>query len=442
MEKKLRIGSLCVQAGYKAKNGEPIELPIIQSTTFKYDDSDEMAQLFDLKKEGYFYTRLQNPTNDAVASKIAALEGGVGCVLTSSGQAANFYALFNICEAGDHFVTSNEIYGGTFNLFGVTLKKLGIDCTFVSPEASDEEIQAAFRPNTKALFGETISNPGCAVLDIERFARIAHRNGVPLIVDNTFATPVNCRPFEWGADIVTHSTTKYMDGMATQVGGAVVDSGNFDWMACTHIDASSTLSSEGKGETKFPGLCTPDESYHGLTYVKAFGRMGFTTKLVAQLMRDLGSIPAPQNSFLLNLGLQTLHLRMAQHCKNAQRVAQFLHDNPKVAWVHYCGLKDDAHHELGQKYLPNGSCGVIAFGLKGDRETAIRWMDSLQMINIVTHVADARTCVLHPASHTHRQLSDEQLRQAGVAPDLIRLSVGIEDVEDILDDIKQALQKI
>ena len=442
MEKKLRIGSLCVQAGYKAKNGEPIELPIIQSTTFKYDDSDEMAQLFDLKKEGYFYTRLQNPTNDAVASKIAALEGGVGCVLTSSGQAANFYALFNICEAGDHFVTSNEIYGGTFNLFGVTLKKLGIECTFVSPEASDEEIQAAFRPNTKALFGETISNPGCAVLDIERFARIAHRNGVPLIVDNTFATPVNCRPFEWGADIVTHSTTKYMDGMATQVGGAVVDSGNFDWMACTHIDASSTLSSEGKGETKFPGLCTPDESYHGLTYVKAFGRMGFTTKLVAQLMRDLGSIPAPQNSFLLNLGLQTLHLRMAQHCKNAQRVAQFLHDNPKVAWVHYCGLKDDAHHELGQKYLPNGSCGVIAFGLKGDRETAIRWMDSLQMINIVTHVADARTCVLHPASHTHRQLSDEQLRQAGVAPDLIRLSVGIEDVEDILDDIKQALQKI
>ena len=442
MEKKLRIGSLCVQAGYKAKNGEPIELPIIQSTTFKYDDSDEMAQLFDLKKEGYFYTRLQNPTNDAVASKIAALEGGVGCVLTSSGQAANFYALFNICEAGDHFVTSNEIYGGTFNLFGVTLKKLGIECTFVSPEASEEEIQQAFRPNTKALFGETISNPGCAVLDIERFARIAHRNGVPLIVDNTFATPVNCRPFEWGADIVTHSTTKYMDGMATQVGGAVVDSGNFDWMACTHIDASSTLSSEGKGETKFPGLCTPDESYHGLTYVKAFGRMGFTTKLVAQLMRDLGSIPAPQNSFLLNLGLQTLHLRMAQHCKNAQRVAQFLHDNPKVAWVHYCGLKDDAHHELGQKYLPNGSCGVIAFGLKGDRETAIRWMDSLQMINIVTHVADARTCVLHPASHTHRQLSDEQLRQAGVAPDLIRLSVGIEDVEDILDDIKQALQKI
>ena len=427
MEKKLRRGSLCIHAGYKPQNGEPIELPIIQSTTFKYDDSDEMAQLFDLKKEGYFYTRLQNPTNDAVAAKIAALEGGVGCVLTSSGQAANFYALFNICQAGDHFVTSNEIYGGTYNLFGVTLKKLGIDCTFVSSDASEEEIQAAFRPNTKALFGETITNPGCAVLDIEKFARIAHKNGVPLIVDNTFATPVNCRPFEWGADIVTHSTTKYMDGLATQVGGCVVDSGNFDWMS---------------NAEKFPGLCTPDDSYHGLTYVKAFGKMGYTTKLVAQLMRDLGSIPAPQNSFLLNLGLQTLHLRMAQHCKNAQQVAEFLHDNEKVAWVHYSGLKDDPYYELAQKYLPNGSCGVIAFGLKGDRETAIKWMDSLEMINIVTHVADARTCVLHPASHTHRQLSDEQLREAGIAPDLIRLSVGIEDVEDILDDIKQALAKI
>jgi O-acetylhomoserine (thiol)-lyase len=427
MEKKLRQGSLCVHAGYKAKNGEPIELPIIQSTTFKYDDSDEMAKLFDLEKEGYFYTRLQNPTNDAVAAKIAALEGGVGAVLTSSGQAANFYALFNICEAGDHFITSNEIYGGTYNLFGVTLKKLGIDCTFISQEASDEEIQAAFRPNTKAMFGETISNPGCAVFDIERFAKIAHKNGVPLIVDNTFATPINCRPFEWGADIVTHSTTKYMDGMATQVGGCVVDSGNFDWLA--HAE-------------KFPGLCTPDESYHGLTYVKAFGKMGYTTKLVAQLMRDLGSIPAPQNSFLLNLGLQTLHLRVAQHCKNALRVAQFLHDHEKVAWVHYCGLPSDAYYELGQKYLPNGSCGVIAFGLKGTRETAIKWMDSLKMINIVTHVADARSCVLHPASHTHRQLSDEQLRQAGIAPDLIRLSVGIEDVEDILDDIRQGLEQI
>ena len=427
MEKKFRQGTLCVQAGYKAKNGEPIELPIIQSTTFKYDDSDEMAKLFDLEKEGYFYTRLQNPTNDAVAAKIAALEGGVGAVLTSSGQAANFYAVFNICEAGDHIVTSNEIYGGTYNLFGVTLKKLGIECTFVSQEASEDEIQAAFRPNTKALFGETISNPGCAVLDIEKFARIAHKNGVPLIVDNTFATPVNCRPFEWGADIVTHSTTKYMDGLATQVGGVVVDSGNFDWLA--HAE-------------KFPGLCTPDESYHGLTYVKAFGKMGYTTKLIAQLMRDLGSIPAPQNSFLLHLGLQTLHLRVAQHCKNAQRVAEFLNSNPKVAWVHYCGLPTDRAYALGQKYLPNGSCGVIAFGLKGDRATAIKWMDSLQMINIVTHVADARTCVLHPASHTHRQLSDEQLLEAGVAPDLIRLSVGIEDVEDILDDIRQALDQI
>ncbi len=427
MDKKLRQGSLCVHAGYKAKNGEPIELPIIQSTTFKYDDSDEMAKLFDLEKEGYFYTRLQNPTNDAVAAKIAALEGGVGAVLTSSGQAANFYAIFNICQAGDHFITSNEIYGGTYNLFGVTLKKLGIECTFISQEASDEEIQAAFRPNTKALFGETISNPGCAVFDIERFAKIAHKNGVPLVVDNTFATPVNCRPFEWGADIVTHSTTKYMDGLATQVGGVVVDSGNFDWLA--HAE-------------KFPGLCTPDESYHGLTYVKAFGKMGYTTKLVAQLMRDLGSIPGPQNAFLLHLGLQTLHLRMAQHCKNAQKVAEFLHDNEKVAWVHYCGLPTDKDYALGQKYLPNGSCGVIAFGLKGTRETAIKWMDSLEMINIVTHVADARTCVLHPASHTHRQLSDEQLREAGVAPDLIRLSVGIEDVEDILDDIKQALAKI
>ena len=330
MKKELRMASACVHAGYKAKNGEPIELPIIQSTTFKYDDSDEMAQLFDLKKEGYFYTRLQNPTNDAVAAKIAALEGGVGCVLTSSGQAANFYALFNICEAGDHFVTSNEIYGGTYNLFGVTLKKLGIDCTFVNPNASEEEIEAAFRPNTKALFGETISNPGCAVLDIERFARVAHKKGVPLIVDNTFATPVNCRPFEWGADIVTHSTTKYMDGMATQVGGAVVDSGNFPWL--DYAD-------------KFPGLCTPDESYHGLTYVKAFGKMGYTTKLVAQLMRDLGSMQSPQNAFLLNVGLETLHLRMPRHCENAQKVAEYLSANPDVAWVNYPGLKDSKYYE-------------------------------------------------------------------------------------------------
>lgn len=427
MKKNLKTATLCVQGGYQPKNGEPIEVPIIQSTTFKYDDSNEMAQLFDLKKEGYFYTRLQNPTNDAVAQKIAQLEGGVGCLLTSSGQAANFYAVFNICEAGDHVVASNEIYGGTYNLFGVTMRKLGIECTFVNPDASEEELQAAFRPNTKLLFGETISNPGCAVLDIEKFARVAHRNGVPLIVDNTFATPVNCRPFEWGADIVTHSTTKYMDGTTSQVGGAVVDSGNFDWMA--HAE-------------KFPGLCTPDESYHGLTYVKAFGKMGYTTKLVAQLMRDLGSIPAPMNSFILNLGLQTLHLRMAQHCKNAQAVAEFLHDDPRVAWVHYSGLKDDRYHERAMKYMPNGSCGVIAFGLKGDRDTAVKFMDSLQMINIVTHVADARSCVLHPASHTHRQLTDEQLKAAGIAPDLIRLSVGIEDVDDILDDIRQALDQV
>ena len=427
MNNKLKTASLCVQGGYKAGNGEPIELPIIQSTTFKYDNSEEMALLFDLKKDGYFYTRLANPTNDAVAAKIAQLEGGVGAVLTSSGQAANFYAVFNICEAGGHIIASNEIYGGTFNLFGVTMKKLGIDCTFVSPDASEEELQAAFRPNTRAMFGETISNPGCQILDIEKFASVAHRNGVPLIVDNTFATPVNCRPFEWGADIVTHSTTKYMDGLATQVGGAVVDSGNFDWMA---------------NAEKFPGRCTPDESYHGLTYVKDFGRMGYTTKLVSQLMRDLGSIPAPQNSFLLHLGLQTLHLRMAQHCRNAQAVAEFLQANPKVAWVHYCGLPDDPNHEKALKYLPNGSCGVLAFGLKGDRETAIKWMDSLEIINIVTHVADARTCVLHPASHTHRQLSEEQLKEAGVAPDLIRLSVGIEDIDDILADISQALDRI
>ena len=427
MKEKLSPATLCVQGGWKPKNGEARVLPIYQSTTFKYDNTEEMADLFDLKKEGYFYTRLQNPTNDAVAAKIAALEGGVGAMLTSSGQAANFYAIFNICEAGDHFVTSNEIYGGTYNLFGVTLKKLGIDCTFVNQEASEEEIEAAFRPNTKALFGETISNPGCRVLDIEKFARIAHRHGVPLIVDNTFPTPINCRPFEWGADIVTHSTTKYMDGHATQVGGCVVDSGNFDWDA--HAE-------------KFPGLCTPDESYHGLTYTKAFGKMAYMTKLVAQLMRDLGSIPSPHNAFLLNLGLETLHLRMQRHCENAQRVAEFLHDDDRVAWVHYSGLADDDCYPLAQKYLPDGSCGVIAFGLKGDRQTAIKFMDSLKLIAIVTHVADARTCVLHPASHTHRQLSDEQLMEAGVAPDLIRLSVGIEDVEDILADIRQALQQI
>ncbi len=427
MKKEKKLATLCVQAGWEPKNGEPRVLPIIQSTTFKYDNSEEMAMLFDLKKEGYFYTRLQNPTNDAVARKIAALEGGVGAVLTSSGQAANFYAVFNICEAGDHIIASNEIYGGTYNLFGVTLKKMGIECTFVNPDASENDIQQLFRPNTKLVFGETISNPGCRVFDIEKFARIAHRNNVPLLIDNTFATPINCRPFEWGCDIVTHSTTKYMDGHATQVGGVVVDSGNFDWQA--HAE-------------KYLGLCTPDDSYHGLVYTEAFGKLGYITKLIAQLMRDLGSIPAPQNSFLLNLGLETLHLRMRQHCKNAQKVAEFLHNDKRVAWIHYCGLKDDSDYRLGQKYLPNGSCGVIAFGLTGNRDTAIRFMDSLELINIVTHVADARTCVLHPASHTHRQLTDEQLREAGIAPDLIRLSVGIEDAEDIIDDLKQALARL
>ena len=427
MKKNLKISTLCVQAGWEPKNGEPVLPPIVQSTTFKYDNTEEMAMLFDLKKEGYFYTRLQNPTNDAVAKKIATLEGGVAATLTSSGQAANFYAVFNICEAGDHIVTSNEIYGGTYNLFGVTLKKLGIECTFVDQIASEDEVQKAFRPNTKLLFGETISNPGCNVLDIEKFARIAHKNGVPLIIDNTFATPVNCRPFEWGADIVTHSTTKYIDGHAMTVGGVVVDSGNFDWDA--HAE-------------KFPGLTTPDESYHGLTYTKSFGKMAYTTKLVSQLMRDLGSIPGPQNSFLLNIGLETLHLRMRQHCENAQKVAEWLEKNDKVAWVNYAGLPSNKYHALAQKYMPNGTCGVIAFGLKGTREDAIKFMDNLDFISIVTHVADARTCVLHPASHTHRQMSDEQLREAGVAPDLVRLSVGIENAEDIINDLQQAMEKM
>ena len=421
-----KVETKCLHSGYTPSKGEPCALPIYQSTTYKYDTTDEMGQLFDLKAEGYFYTRLQNPTNAAVAAKIAALEGGVGAILTSSGQAANFYAVYNICEAGDHLVCATAIYGGTFNLFGVTLKKMGIDCTFIDADASEEEISKAFRPNTKALFGETISNPGIQVLDIEKFARIAHSHGVPLIVDNTFATPINCRPFEWGADIVTHSTTKYMDGHAVCVGGAVVDSGNFDWEA--HAD-------------KFPGLTQPDPSYHGLTYTKAFGKMAYITKATAQLMRDLGSIQSPQNAFLLNLGLETLHLRVPQHCRNAQTVAEYLEKHPRVAWVHYCGLKSNKYYELAQKYLPNGSCGVIAFGLKGSREDAIHFMDSLKMISIVTHVADARTCVLHPASHTHRQLSDEQLKEAGIAPDLIRLSVGIEDVEDILADIEQALTR-
>ena len=424
---KKNLETICIHGGWKAKKGEPQQLPIYQSTTFRYETSDQMARLFDLKDSGYFYTRLANPTNDAVAQKIAALEGGVGCVLTSSGQAANFYAIFNICEAGGHIITSNNIYGGTFNLFGVTLKKLGIECTFVDPEWDDKKIEACFRQNTKAFFGETISNPGGKIFDIQRFADMAHRHGVPLIVDNTFATPVNCRPFEWGADIVTHSTTKYMDGHATQVGGAVVDSGNFDWDA--HKD-------------KFPGLTTPDDSYHGLTYTQSFGNMAFTTKLVVQLMRDLGSIPAPQNSFLLNLGLETLVLRMRQHCANAQKVAEWLAVNPKVGWVNYAGLPDNPQYELARKYLPDGICGVIAFGLKGSREEAIRFMDNLDFISIVTHVADARTCVLHPASHTHRQLTDQQLREAGISPDLVRLSVGIENVDDIIADLKQAMAKM
>lgn len=385
-----------------------------------------MARLFDLKESGYFYTRLQNPTNDYVAAKIAEMEGGVAAMLTSSGQAANFFAVFNICEAGDHFISTNTIYGGTYNLFGVTLKKMGIECTFVDEDATNEEVEALFRPNTKCVFGETISNPGGNIFDIERYAKIAHKHGVPLIVDNTFATPVNCRPFEWGADIVTHSTTKYMDGHATAVGGCIVDSGNFNWM--DHAD-------------KFPGLCTPDESYHGLTYATAFGKNAYITKATAQLMRDLGSIQSPQNAFLLNMGLESLHVRMQRHCENAQKVAEFLQGDPRVNWIHFAGLPNDKYHALAEKYLPNGVCGVIAFGLKGSRDEAIKFMDSLQMISIVTHVADAKTCVLHPASHTHRQLSEEQLREAGIAPDLIRLSVGLEDIDDILADIKQALDK-
>lgn len=427
MEKKLKEATICVQGGWQPKNGEPRVLPIYQSTTFKYDTTEQMARLFDLEESGYFYTRLQNPTNDAVAAKIAALEGGAGAMLTSSGQAANFYAVFNICEAGDHLVSSSSIYGGTFNLFAVTMKKLGIECTFVDPDASEEEISKAFRPNTKLLFGETIANPGMNVLDIEKFARIAHSHGVPLIVDNTFATPINCRPLEWGADIVVHSTTKYMDGHALCVGGVIVDGGKFDWEA--HAE-------------KFPGLTTPDASYHGLTYTKKFGNVAYLTKATAQLMRDLGSIQSPQNAFLLNVGLETLHLRMKQHCANAQKVAEYLQAHPKVAWVRYCGFEGDKYHELAQKYMPNGSCGVLSFGVKGTREDAAKLMDNFRFICIVTHVADARTCVLHPASHTHRQLTDEQLVEAGVAPDLIRLSVGIEDVDDIIADLEQALQKI
>ena len=416
--------TLCVQAGWTPKKGEPRVLPIYQSTTFKYDTSEQMAKLFDLEESGYFYTRLQNPTNDAVAAKITALEGGVAGMLTSSGQAASFYAIFNICSSGDHFVSASTIYGGTFNLFAVTLAKLGIEVSFVDQNASEEEIAKAFRPNTKALFAETIANPGLVVLDIEKFAHIAHKQGVPLIVDNTFATPINCRPFEWGADIVIHSTTKYMDGHAASVGGAIVDSGNFDW---------------DKYADKFSGLTTPDESYHGLTYTTAFGKGAYITKATVQLMRDLGSIQAPQNAFLINIGLETLHLRVPRHCENALKVAEFLQNDERIVWVHYCGLKGDEYYELGKKYLPNGSCGVLTFGIKGGREASIRFMDNLKLAAIVTHVADARTSVLHPASHTHRQLSEEQLVAAGVQPDLIRFSVGIENVNDIIEDIKQAL---
>ena len=419
--------TICIQSGWTPKKGEPRVLPIYQSTTFKYENSDQMGRLFDLEDTGYFYTRLQNPTNDAVAAKITALEGGIAGMLTSSGQAANYYAIFNICEAGDHFICSNSIYGGTFNLFGTTMKKQGISCTFINPDASDEEIEAAFLPNTKAVFAETISNPSLVVLDIERFAEIAHRHGVPLIIDNTFATPINCRPFEWGADIVTHSTTKYMDGHAMSVGGAIIDSGNFDWMA---------------HKEKFPGLTMPDESYHGIVYAEKFGKTAFIMKATAQLMRDLGSIQSPQNAFLLNVGLETLHLRVPRHCENAQKVAEYLEGHEKVAWVNYAGLKSNKYYSLAKKYMPGGTCGVISFGLKGGRDVSVNCMDRLKLAAIVTHVADARTCVLHPASHTHRQMTDEQLTEAGIAPDLIRFSVGIEHAGDIIADLEQALAAV
>ena len=425
MDNKFKPETLCVQAGWQPKKGEPRVLPIYQSTTFKYETSEQMAKLFDLEESGYFYTRLQNPTNEAVAAKIAALEGGVAAMLTSSGQAASFFAFFNICEAGDHIVSATSIYGGTYNLLAVTLKKLGIECTFIDQDASEEEISKAFRPNTKAMFGEMISNPGVMVLDVEKFARIAHNHGVPLIVDNTFATPINCRPFEWGADIVTHSTTKYMDGHATSVGGCIVDSGNFDWEA--HAE-------------KFPGLCQPDESYHGVIYTKQFGKKAYITKATSQLMRDLGSIPSPTNCFLLNLGLETLPLRVERHCYNAQRIAEFLNAHEKVSHVNYAGLPDDKYYALAQKYMNEGrTCGVISFELTGGREAAVRFMDSLKLATIATHVAASKTMILHPASHTHRQMNDEQLAEAGVSPGMIRLSVGIENVEDIIADIEQAL---
>ncbi|MBQ3899783.1 MAG: O-acetylhomoserine aminocarboxypropyltransferase/cysteine synthase [Lachnospiraceae bacterium] len=422
------INTKCVQAGYRPGNGEPRQIPIVQSTTFKYDTSEDMGKLFDLEASGYFYTRLQNPTNDYVAAKIAALEGGTAAMLTSSGQAANFFALFNICECGSHIVASSSIYGGTFNLISVTMAKMGIEVTFVSPTASEEELNAAFKDNTRAVFGETIANPALTVLDIEKFAKAAHAHGVPLIVDNTFPTPVNCRPIEWGADIVTHSTTKYMDGHGAAVGGAIVDSGKFDWMA--HAD-------------KFPGLCTPDESYHGITYAEKFGKEGaFITKATAQLMRDFGSIQSPQHAFILNLGLESLHVRMPRHVENGQAVAEFLEKHPKVVKVNYPGLKSDPYYELGQKYLPNGGCGVVSFELKGGRDAAQKFMKGLKLAAIETHVADARTCCLNPATSTHRQMSDEQLAQAGIPAGLVRMSCGLEDKKDLIADIENALNQI
>ncbi|MBR4587352.1 MAG: O-acetylhomoserine aminocarboxypropyltransferase/cysteine synthase [Lachnospiraceae bacterium] len=424
----MRTETKCIEAGYTPKNGESRLHPIVQSTTFKYDTSADMGKLFDLEASGYFYTRLQNPTNDATAAKIAALEGGTAAMLTSSGQAATFFAVFNLAGAGDHVIASSTIYGGSFNLFNVTMRRMGIDFTFVDPDCSDEELEAAFKPNTKAVFGETIANPALIVFDIERFAKAAHAHGVPLIIDNTFATPINCRPFEWGADIVTHSTTKYMDGHDAAVGGAIVDSGNFDWMA--HAD-------------KFPGLCTPDDSYHGITYAERFGKEGaFITKATAQLMRDLGSIQAPMNSFILNLGLESLAVRMKRHCENAQAVAEFLQADERVSYVTYPGLKGDKYYERAKKYMPNGTCGVISFGVKGGRAAAEEFMKNLKLAIIATHVADAHTCVLHPASSTHRQMTDEELIAGGVRPDMIRLSVGIENVDDIIEDIRQALDHI
>ena len=427
MNQNYSIETNCVQAGYTPKNGEARVLPVYQSTTFKYESTEQMGRLFDLEENGYFYTRLQNPTNDAVAAKICALEGGVVAMLTSSGQAANYYAVFNICEAGQHVIMSSTVYGGTFNLLTVTMKRMGIECSVIDPDCSEEELNALFKENTRCVLAESIANPALVVLDFEKFAKAAHAHGVPLIVDNTFPTPINCRPFEFGVDIVTHSTTKYMDGHAMAVGGCIVDSGNFDWT---------------KYPDKFPGLCTPDESYHGVVYTERFGKAAYITKATAQLMRDLGSIQSPQNAFLLNVGLETLHLRMPRHCENAQKVAEFLEGHEKVAWVNYPGLKSNKYYELAQKYMPKGSCGVISFALKGSKQDAVRFMDSLKLAAIVTHVADARTCVLHPASHTHRQMNEEQLREAGVDPGMIRLSVGIENVDDIIADLSQAIDKI